>query len=71
MLLKDPAFLPRMLRWAKEDQFVSPLLCVLIAAGVTAIRPGLVRRAVAGAVLLVALALAARDFHFHANTLWL
>ena len=71
MLLKDPAFFPRMLRWAKEDQFVSPLLCVLIAAGVAAIRPGLLRRAAAGVVLLVALALAARDFHFHSNTLWL
>lgn len=71
MLLKDPAFFPKMLRWAKEDQFVSPLLCVLIAAGVTAVRPDRLRRAVTGVVVLVALALAARDFYFHSNTLWL
>ena len=71
MLLKDPAFFPKMLRWAKEDQFVSPLLCLLVGAGVAAIRPPAWRRAATAVVLAVALALAARDFYFHANTLWL
>jgi hypothetical protein len=71
MLLKDPAFFPKMLRWAKEDQFVSPLLAVLVAAAVAAIRPDRPRRVATAVVVLVALALAARDFYFHANTLWL
>jgi hypothetical protein len=71
MLLKDPLFFPKMLRWAKEDQFVSPLLCLLVGAGVAAIRPTAWRRAAAAVVLAVALALAVRDFYFHANTLWL
>lgn len=70
MLLKDPLLFPKMLRWAKEDQFVSPLLCLFIAAGVSAVRPGPVRRIAVGMVLLAALALAARDFCYHANTLW-
>jgi hypothetical protein len=71
MLLKDPAFFPKTLRWAKEDQFVSPLMCLFVAAGVAAIRPDAWRRAATAVVLAVALALAARDFYFHANTLWL
>ncbi len=71
MLLKDPLLFPKMLRWAKEDQFISPLLCLFIGAGVAAIRPRAWRGAAAGVVLAVALALAARDFYFHANTLWL
>jgi peptidoglycan/LPS O-acetylase OafA/YrhL len=70
MVLKDPVFFPKMLRWAKEDQFVSPLLCMLIAAGVTAIRPHRLRQAVTVVVVLAALALAGRDFSYHANTLW-
>jgi hypothetical protein len=71
MLLKDPAFFPKMLRWAKEDQFVSPLLCMFIAAGVAGIRPDRLRRVATGLVLAAGLALAARDFYHHANTLWL
>lgn len=71
MLLKDPLFFPKMLRWAKEDQFVSPLLGMFVAAAVTAIRPLRLRQAATAIVLAVALFLAARDFYFHTNTLWL
>ena len=71
MVLKDPLLFPKMLRWAKEDQFVSPLLGLFLAAAVTAIPPPRLRQAAIGVVLAVALALAARDFYFHANTLWL
>jgi hypothetical protein len=38
---------------------------------VTAIRSPVWRRAATVVVIAVALALAARDFYFHANTLWL
>jgi len=34
MLAKEPFLFPRPLRWAKEDQFVSPLLALLIGAGI-------------------------------------
>ena len=34
MLLKEPFLFPRLLRWAKEDQFFSPLLCLFVAAAV-------------------------------------
>jgi hypothetical protein len=71
MLLKDPLFFPKMLRWAKEDQFVSPLLCAFVAAAVSGLAERRARLFALGLVLSVALGLAARDFYFHANTLWL
>jgi hypothetical protein len=69
MLLKDPLFFPKTLRWAKEDHFVSPLLALLVAGGMGAWPAGRARRAVIVLLLLGAAALAARDFLFHANTL--
>ena len=71
MVLKDPLFLPRLLRWAKEDQFLSPLLCILIGAAVFS----LPRRWMCVAAAALAIAAAARiqwhDFLLHANTLLL
>jgi hypothetical protein len=68
-VLKDPLFFPRMLRWAKEDLFVSPLLCVFVAAAATAVpRPSWRRLAVLAAVGAV-LTMQVRDFARHLVTL--
>jgi hypothetical protein len=70
MLLKEPFLFPKLLRWAKEDQFLSPLLCLLVAAGLGAL-PGRGVRWAAGAVVLVgALWLQVRDYVTHMDTLW-
>jgi hypothetical protein len=69
MLLKEPFLLPRMLRWAKEDQFLSPLLCLFVGAAVAALPQRWMRAAAAVAVVAVAALLQARDFLLHANSL--
>ena len=69
VVFKDPLFLPKLLRWAKEDEFLSPLLCLLIGAGVGAIPRRSWRLAVGAAVLAVALHLEWRDYGYHANSL--
>jgi hypothetical protein len=69
MILKDPAFFPRALRWAKEDQFLSPLLCLLIAGGLAWVRPVVARRALTVVVLAVMLRLQVRDFLLHVDSL--
>ena len=62
MLFKEPFFLPKLLRWAKEDQFLSPLLCLLIGAGIGALpRPWMRWTAAAVAVGTYAV-LQGRDF---------
>jgi hypothetical protein len=71
MLLKDPLFLPRLLRWAKEDQFLSPLLCVLIGAAVFSLPRPWMRVAAAGVAVLAAARIQWYDFLLHANTLLL
>jgi hypothetical protein len=71
MLLKEPVFFPKLLRWAKEDQFVSPLLCLLLAGACSAIRPRWLRHGVALLLLLGALLLQLRDFRHHATSLLL
>ena len=69
MLFKDPLFLPRLLRWAKEDQFLSPLLCLLIGAAAWALpRPWMRWGAAAGAVGAAAW-IHWHDLVLHANTL--
>ena len=68
MVLKEPLLLPKMLRWAKEDQFVSPLLCLLIAAALSAIPDRTLRRAAAVATIAIAAWLQVRDFGYHAST---
>jgi hypothetical protein len=69
MLLKEPAFFPKLLRWAKEDQFLSPLLCLLVAGGVFALPRSWMRWAGAAAAVATALWLQLRDFGHHANSL--
>jgi hypothetical protein len=69
MLLKEPFLFPKMLRWAKEDQFVSPLLCLFLAAAVAALPRPWLRWSAAALVVAVAAALQGRDFLLHANSL--
>ena len=69
MLLKEPFLLPRMLRWAKEDQFLSPLLCLLVAGAVSALPQRWMRLAAAAAAVSVTAVLEGRDFLLHANSL--
>lgn len=69
MLLKEPVFFPRLLRYAKEDQFLSPLLCLLIGGAVWALPRPWMRWT--GAALAVAgtFWIEARDFALHADSL--
>ena len=69
MLLKEPFLLPRMLRWAKEDQFVSPLLCLFLAGAFSALPQRWMRLCAAAVVVAAAAVLQARDFLLHANSL--
>lgn len=65
MLLKEPVFFPRPLRWAKEEQFVSPLLALLIGAAVTALPQPWQRRTAGTVVVVTALWLQLGDFRTH------
>ena len=69
MLLKEPSLLPKLLRWAKEDQFLSPLLCLFVGAGVGALPRPWTRWTAAAVVVAIAVAVEARDFLLHANSL--
>jgi hypothetical protein len=69
MVLKEPVFLPRLFRWAKEDQFVSPLLCLLMGGAIAALPRRTLRWAVAAAVIGGAAAVQLRDFALHARSL--
>lgn len=71
MLIKELPSLSKLLRWAKEDQFLSPLLCLLVAGAVGALRPAWLRWVVALLALGVALWLHVKDYSFHANTMGL
>jgi len=67
MLLKEPFLLPKLLRWAKEDQFLSPLLCLLIGAGIVSLPRPWMRWCAAAIALAGAAALEGRDFFLHAT----
>ncbi|HVR72378.1 MAG TPA: hypothetical protein VMT87_16180 [Vicinamibacteria bacterium] len=69
MVLKEPAFLPRLLRWAKEDQFLSPLLALLIAGAAWSLPRAWMRWTASAAAVAAALALQLRDYWYHANSL--
>jgi hypothetical protein len=69
MVLKEPGLFPKLLRWAKEDQFVSPLLCLFAGAFCAALPKPWQRRLATAAAVAAALALEARDFAHHANSL--
>jgi hypothetical protein len=67
MLLKEPFLLPKLLRWAKEDQFLSPLLCLLIGAGIAALPRPVLRWSAAAVAVAAAAVVQARDFILHAT----
>jgi len=69
MVLKEPWLFPKLLRWAKEDLFVSPLLPLMIGGTVAAIPRRGLRVAAAALVIAGAAWLEARDFMHHASTL--
>jgi hypothetical protein len=69
MLLKEPLLFPKLLRWAKEDQFLSPLLCLLVAGGVASLPRPWMRRSCALLAVATAVWLQLRDFAHHANSL--
>jgi hypothetical protein len=69
MVLKEPAFFPRLLRWAKEDQFLSPLVALLVAGAASALPRVWMRWAASALALAAALVLQLRDYYHHANTL--
>jgi hypothetical protein len=71
MLFKEPWLFPKLLRWAKEDQFVSPLMALMIAGAVAAIPRPRLRTAASLVIVAVAAWLELRDFAHHANTLTL
>ena len=71
MLLKEPFLLPKMLRWAKEDQFLSPLLGLLIGAAAWALPRPWMRWAAAAVAIGTAAWIHGNDFSLHANTLLL
>jgi hypothetical protein len=69
MVLKEPALFPRLLRWAKEDQFLSPLLALLVAGAAWSLPRAWMRWAASVAALATALVLQLRDYWHHANSL--
>ena len=67
MLLKEPFLLPKLLRWAKEDQFLSPLLCLLVGAGIAALPRPRLRWSASAVAVAGAAVLQGRDFILHAT----
>jgi hypothetical protein len=69
MIAKEPFGFPRPLRWGKEDQFVSPLLALLIGGAVGTLPRPWMRWSAAVAAVGVALWLQVGDFATHASGL--
>lgn len=69
MLAKEPFLFPRPLRWAKEDQFVSPLLALLIGGAAGSLPRAWMRWVAASVAVGVALWLQAGDFRIHLSGL--
>jgi hypothetical protein len=65
MVLKEPGFFPRPLRWAKEEQFVSPLLDLMIGGAIAALPLAWMRWAAAATVVAMAAWLQCGDFLTH------
>ena len=66
MVAKEPFLFPRPMRWAKEDQFVAPLLAVLIGAAIGTLPRPWMRWGAGVAAVAVALWLQLGDFRTHA-----
>jgi hypothetical protein len=58
-----------LLRWAKEDLYVTPAACIAIALAVARSPAEGARRALALAAVAGAMILRIRDYGFHADTL--
>jgi hypothetical protein len=69
MVLKEPFLFPRLLRWTKEEQMLSPLLDLLVAGAVASLPRAWMRWALAVIAIGWAARLALRDFLLHANSL--
>jgi hypothetical protein len=69
MLLKEPFLFPKLLRWTKEEQFLSPLMDLTIGACVAALPQPWMRWGAAAVAIGWALRLQLRDFLLHANSL--
>jgi hypothetical protein len=69
MVLKEPVLFPRLLRWAKEDQFLSPLVALVVAGAVWGLPRAWMKWAASAAAVATALALQLRDYWHHANSL--
>lgn len=67
MIAKEPFGFPRPLRWGKEDQFVSPLLALLIGGAIGPLPRTWMRWSAAVVVVAAALWLQAGDFATHAS----
>jgi hypothetical protein len=63
MVFKEPFLFPRPMRWAKEDQFVGPLLAIFIGAALGTLPRPWMRWGAGAAVVAVALWLQLADFH--------
>ena len=62
MVFKEPVFFPRPMRWAKEDQFIGPLLAVFIGAALGTLPRAWMRWSAGAAFVAVALWLQIGDF---------
>jgi len=69
MVLKEPFLFPKLLRWTKEEQFLSPLMDLMVAGLVSTPPRRWMRWAVGGVAVAWALRLQLRDFLLHANSL--
>ncbi len=67
MLAKEPFLFPRPLRWAKEDEFLSPVLALFLGAAAWALPRPWMRWTAAVVVVAVAAWLQAGDFRVHAT----
>jgi hypothetical protein len=71
MGLKELPILAKLLRWAKEDQFLSPLLCLFLAGAIGTITRSRWRWVLAGTLVLLLAWLHARDYVSQVRTLGL
>jgi len=69
VVLKAPVFFPKLLRWTKEEQFVSPLLDLLVGAAVGLLPRAWMRWAAGILAVAWALRLQLRDYLLHADSL--
>lgn len=66
MLAKEPFLFPRPMRWAKEDQFIAPVLALVIGGAAWSLPRPWMRWTAAAAAVGTALWIQLRDFHAHA-----